>query len=342
MPGTLQGYNISSITAAVRMWFNDVAEEISNQLVYPQLGYTDHSPDTDEFTLEGLTGPTRAVLTGETEKYKEVDLYRGWPVTVKLHKLTASLSLSEESMHWILKAVNGGKQLSEVVSEDQLRETANSLNLGLDAEAADTFYLGFGATSSVNGGTGSVGTVGNSENLFQAHTLRKPGAATVRNTFSDNHWPLTSPYLSDGIDIMDRYRGPNDVEFNAVKNLRLIVAKGENRTTADRIVNSEYGPLGTDLGLNPSSKSSLSRKGINLDYVVSPHIPQATYELYWFLEDLDRAKRRLMMAVGWKPRLNSQEEVESGQKFNYGSAYFRTVKRSFEDTFGSTGTGNPI
>lgn len=320
---------------AVGALFDAAVAEQTQNLVYTQLGYGDFEPDSQSFEINGVAGPGYAKLTLEGQNYQANSKEKEFSVQVDLRKHTLELAVTEEVEHWLKKA-NSQKMINEIQSG--VEHAVNGLHGAIDLQASQVFHLGFGTTSPVN----SAGTVGNSEALFASHTLRKSGAAAVRNTFAsgDTERPLASDALTTAIEVMNRYRSHNDIELLPVKDLLLIVSK-ENAAKADQLLNSEYGPLVATLGQNPGGAKSLSRRGININYVVDPYTPSA-YSTYWFLVDKMRAKKRLKMAWGWRPRMVNQADPGTGQMKLWGSVFFRPTCHGWDHAFGSRGNSAAI
>ena len=335
-PMTSVGVFQDAASRAVGALFDAAVAEQTQKLVYPHLGMTDFEPDSQDFQINAVTGPGYATLTLEGQPYQSNTIEREPPVTVTLRKQTSELAVTEEAAHWLDKARAGGKMVSELSSK--VEHAVNALHGSIDREASQVHHLGFGTTGPVN----SSGTIGNSEALFANHTLSKSGAANVRNTFAsgDTHRPLASSALTDAIDIMNRFRGHNDIELLPVKDLLLVVSKN-NAAAADQLLNSEYGPLTDVLGQNPGGQKSLGRRGITINYVVDPYIPSAR-STYWFLIDKERAKRRWRMAWGWKPKMVNEPDPTTGQSKLLGSVYFRTSCHGFVHAFGSQGDSAAI
>lgn len=179
--------------------------------------------------------------------------------------------------------------------------------------------------------------------MFSSHSLRKPGASAVRNTFAsgDTHRPLSSDALRTGIDILNRYRGHNDVQLIPTKDINLVVPV-ELGATAHRIIKSDYGPDTANLGLNPSSESALASRGMKINYTVASYIP-AAYSTYWTLVAKDRAAKAWKMGWGWKPRVQEDDTKRSAGTLQFvGSTYFRPIALGWDWAFGSQGNNAAI
>lgn len=314
------------VDATVRALFNTAVDDQASELYYQSLGLTDYEPDVPEEVLNDLSGPTKAILGGEGQEYGVVTKVNGYSVTLKLRKYTFKLSFTEEDQHWLAKSASS-KRLTEI--RDAVSDAVLALNQRINEDACKVFYLGFGTTFL---------TVGNSEALFAAHTI-KVDASTQKNTFptGDTHRALGSQAIVDAISIMNRYKQHNGNQYLPVRSLKLVVAH-ENTATANKIIFSDYGPEVANLGLQQGSMSALAKRGISIEVTTAPDIPYA-YRNYWFLVDTKRAAKRAFMAWAWKPRLNQDTEYHNGTLQMYGSAFFGPVLKGWQWAFGSKGDG---
>jgi len=322
---TTTGTGQDIVDAGVRALFNLAKEEQSSQLYYQSLGFVDYEPDVPEEQLNSISGPGKGVLTIEGEQYGSNDKTRGYAVTAHLRKYTSELSWTDEDIHWLNKA-RSSKRAIDLVQMGS--EAVQALNQNINEDVCKVYYLGFGSTFL---------TVGNSESLYGAHTIRKTGA-TQRNDFgtASTHQAFDADALKSAIDIMNRFQGMNGIQLLKTRNLKLVVPT-ELEAVANQIIFSMYGPT-ANLSKNISSGEMLKRRGITIEVVVAPDIP-AAYSTYWFLVDMDRSKTRNFLAWGWKPKMAEMTELDKGTYKNESSVYFAPVVRGWQHTFASKGDG---
>jgi hypothetical protein len=324
------GFGTDIISAAVRALYNRALEEQSSELYYPKLGLTDYSPDVPAEQLSGITGPGKGVLTVEGVQFGSNTKTREYPVTLTLRKYTSELSWSEEDIHWLQKANESSKRAIDFRAMPS--QAVQSLNQNVNEDACKVFYLGFGTTFL---------SVGNSEALFGAHTIRATGATQYNNFGSGStEKALTAPALTEALQLMNRFKSQNGIQMLRVKDLKLIVPV-ELRATADQIIYSNYGPTNANLGLQTSSKDMLAKRGLSIEVVEAYDIP-STYSTYWFVTDMVRSAKRAFIGWAWKPRMNDVNDYRKGVFFNEASTLFGPVVQGWQHAFGSKGTGAAI
>ena len=91
------------IDAAVRGLFDQGKFDLSTTVYGPRLGFTQYEPDVPNEQLSTISGPGYGVLTVEGQQYSSNELYKGYPVTLKMQKFTSELRWTEEDIHWIQK-----------------------------------------------------------------------------------------------------------------------------------------------------------------------------------------------------------------------------------------------
>jgi hypothetical protein len=316
------------VDAAVRGLFDQGRLDLSATLYGPKLGFTQYEPDVPSEQLSTISGPGYGVVTVEGQQYGSNDLYRGYPVTLKMQKFSSELRWTEEDIHWIQKQPSS-KRASTFTSI--VKHAVNALNGNLNLEACKVYYLGFGTTNL---------TGGDSLALFTAsHTIRKTGG-TASNIFGDTHRALSASNFVDGVNLMNRFVNHNNVQMLPCKRVRLLVSV-ENAPLAQQILNSLYGPSNANLGLQTGSKEAFSGRGVDVDFMVLYDMPTG-YKNYWFVIDLDRAAELAWLAVGWMPRLNEETIIQKGQYVNEASAFFGYVFSGWQWAFGSIGSGNTV
>ena len=327
---TSTGLGQDIVSAAVRALYNRALEEQSSELYYQKMGFTDYSPDVPAEQLSGITGPGKGILTIEGVQFGSNTKTREYPVTLTLRKYTSELSWTEEDIHWLQKANESSKRAIDFRAMPS--QAVQALNQNINEDACKAYYLGF---------AGTFLTVGNSEYLFGAHTIRATGA-TQYNTFGSGSTQkaLSAPALTEAIQDMNRFKSQNGIQMLRVKSLKLIVPV-ELRATADQVIYSNYGPLTNALGLQTSSKDMLAKRGFSVEVVEAYDIP-STYSTYWFLVDTARASKRNFMAFAWKPRMNDVNDYRKGTYFNDASVLFGPVIQGWQHAFGSMGTGASI
>jgi hypothetical protein len=319
------GFGADIVSAAVRALYNRALQEQSSQLYYQELGLTQYSPDVPSEQLSGVTGPGRGVLTIEGQQFGSNAKTNEYPVTLVMRKYTSELSWTEEDIHWLQKANESSKRAIDFRSMPS--QAVQALNQNINEDACKVFYLGFGTTFL---------SVGNSEALFANHTLKN--GDTQKNTFptASGHLALSSSAVTQAISIMNRFKAQNGIQMLKCRNFKLIVAV-ENEPVAHQIKMSDYGPLNNNLGIQTSSDTALSARGITMDVVVARDIPSTTYSTYWFLVETQRAATRAFLGVAWMPRMNDVNDYRKGVYYNEASTVFGPVVQGWQWAFGSKG-----
>lgn len=320
---TTTGFAADVVSAAVRALYNQALSEQASELYYQALGLFDYEPDVPEEQLSEVTGPGKGILTIEGKQYGSNEKTKGYPVTLTLRKYTSELSWTEEDEHWLNKANSSSKRAIDFRLMPS--QAVQALNQNINEDAAKVFYLGFGTTFL---------SVGNSEALFGSHTIKKTGASQ-KNTFANNHLPLTSNNLTNALTLMNRFKAQNGNQMLRVKKIKLGVAT-ENEPDALKIIWSDYGPDNANLGLQTASIGALRKRSITIEVVTIPDIPSG-FSSYWFLSDMGRAVNRAFMAWGWRPRMNEIDEHRNGTFLNESSVFFGPVIQGWQWTFGSKG-----
>lgn len=324
---TTTGTGQDIVNAAVRAMYNRALEEQASELYYPTLGLTDYEPDVPSEIINGITGPGRGQITVEGEQFFSNTKQREFPVTLAMRYYTSELSWTDQDIHWLEKANASSKRAIDF--KNMPSQAVQALNQNINEDACKVFYLGFGTTFL---------TVGNSEALYQLHTLRVGGTQTnIISLGATVNPPLTNSAVSTAIDSqMNRFKAQNGNQELRCRKVTLIVAP-ENRTTAMQLKMSEYGPTNNNLGLQVTSPTLLAKIGLDLEVVVGMDIPTG-FSTYWFLVETNRARLRSFMAWGWKPKLNEHPDFRKGTWFNDASSLFGPIVQGWQHTAGSKGT----
>lgn len=326
---TTVGAFMDVVDARVRAMFDSYSEEQSSELYYKDLGLNDYEPDVPNEQMADVTGPGRGTITVEGEEYGSNSKVKGYPITVNLRKYTFDLEWTEEDVHWLAKQ-SKSKRTSELRESSQ--GAVNSLQQNINEDTAKVYYLGHGTTFL---------TVGNSEALFGAHTIRGTSETQYNNFGSGStHKALGASSLLEAIAIMNRFKAHNGIQIKRVKNLKLLVSP-EKIAEANKLIFSLYGPDNANLGLSQASREMLSKRKINIEAIEIPDFPSA-YATYWSLIDTERAKTRAFMAWGWKPRMKRDEKPSKGIFKEVGSTYFGPAIRGWQWAFGSKGDATSI
>ena len=326
---TTSGTFSAVIDAQVRAMFDSYAEEQANELYYKELGLVDYEPDVPAEKMDDVSGPSRGTITVEGEEYGANSKVKGYPVTVTLRKYTYDIEWTEEDVHWLAKQ-SSSKRTTELRNSAQ--GAMQSLQQNINEDTAKVFYLGHGSTFL---------TVGNSEALYGAHTIRGTGDTQYNNFGSGSTQKVLGPSsLLEAITLMNRFKAHNGGQLKRVKNLKILVPT-ELIATANRLIYSVYGPDTANLGLSSTSLDMLKKRKIMIEAVEVPDIP-SSYSTYWSLVDASRASNRAFMAWGWKPRMTRDEKASAGILKELGSVYFGPAIRGWQWTFGSKGTAAAI
>lgn len=326
---TTTGAFTDVVSAAVRALYDQAKLDLGNSLYGREL-VVDYSPDVPAEQLSSISGPGYGQLTIEGQQYGSNELFRGYPVTLAMRKYTSELQWTEEDIHW-LKKQPSSKRASTFNSI--VRGAVSALNGNINLDLAKVFYLGHGTTN-LTGGDGLA--------LFSgSHTIRKTGG-TQSNLYpsGDTHRAFTAANLVDALNIMNRFKGMNDVQMRPVRRFR-VVCSVELEPTVQQALNSLYGPTNANLGLQTGSAEAFAGRGVDAGYVVLPDIPYS-YRNYWSVVDLDRASEMLFYAKGWDPRMNDVTTFEKGTFKNEASTFFGYVFNGWQWVFGSQGSGAAI
>lgn len=318
------------VDAAVRGLFDQGKLDLSTKVYGPQLGATQYEPDVPSEQLSTISGPGYGVLTIEGNQYGSNELWKGYPVTLVLNKFTSELKWSEEDIHWIQKQPSS-KRASTFNSV--VKHAINALNGNLNLEACKVFYLGHGTTN-LSGGDGL-------SLINTSHTIRKDGSTQANNFGSgDTHRALTADNLVAAVNLMNRFKGMNGVQMLPCRRIRVVVAL-EKEPVVNQALNSLYGPLNANVGLQTASKEAFRARGVDIEPLVAWDTP-AAYKEYWTVIDLDRAAELFWLAVGWMPRMSDETEYEKGVYKNEASTLFGYVFSGWQWAFGSKGDGSAI
>ena len=156
----------------------------------------------------------------------------------------------------------------------------------------------------------------------------------------DTHRAFSASNLVDAVTLMNRYQGMNGVQMLPVKRIR-VLCSNETQPAVEQAINSLYGPINANLGLQTGSKEAFRARGVDIESKVLFDMPVA-YKNYWFLVDLDRAAEMTWLAKGWMPRMNDVTEYEKGIYKNEASAFFGYVFSGWQFAFGSKGDATVV
>lgn len=327
---TTRGSFSQVVDAAVRALYDQAKFDLSTSVYGPNLGFTQYEPDVPSEQLSSISGPGYGALTVEGQQYGSNELYKGYPVTLIMNKFTSELKWTEEDLHWLKKAPSSKRAIT---FNSIPKSAVNALNGNLNLEACKVFYLGFGTTN-LTGGDGLA--------LFSsAHLIRKDGS-TQANTFAvgDTHRAFSAANLVEAVNIMNRFKGMNNVQMLPVKRIRVLCSI-ELQPTVEQAINSLYGPANANLGLSTASKDAFRNRGVDIASQVLYDMPYA-YRNYWFVMDLDRASEMAWLASGWMPRMNDVTEYQKGIYKNEASTFFGYVFSGWQWVFGSKGDGSTV
>jgi hypothetical protein len=304
---------------------NEANDQISKELKYRSLGFTDYEPTFDNPSFSSISSVAEAVLTLEQQPYDMDDVIQGYDVSVRLKKYTKAIPISEETVHWIQK---GNKEKAQEF-RDVVTACANGLNLIVDKLAAKLIYLAH-TTTFQTGGDGVALAAYN-------HPSPDASVSVQRNIFAttEGNLPLSTPAIEKARQRMDRFYDLRGVQLIKARDLVLLIAT-EKEEEAKRILYSSGGPHTPNLGINPIATTYSGIK-----YEIVEHQPVA-YKEYWALASRERMKRSVYMVWGWKPRINSESEYRNGTLIKYGSVYVQPVFTDWRWAFFSKGDGSVI
>lgn len=316
------------VDASVRALYETAKFDLSNKVYGPNLGFTQYEPDVPEEKISSVSAPGYGSLTLEGQQYGSNELTKGYPVTLKMQKFTSELKWTEEDLHWLKKAPSSKRAIT---FNSIPKNAVLALNGNLNLEACKVFYLGFGTTN-LTGGDGYA--------LFTAsHTIRATGG-TQSNMFGDTHRAFTASNLVEAVTLMNRFQNMNGVQMLPVTRIR-VLCSNENQPAVEQAINSLYGPINANLGLQTASKEAFRARGVDIASQVLFDMPVG-YKNYWFVIDLDRAAEMAWLAVGWMPRMNDTTDFEKGIYKNEASSFFGYVFSGWQFAFGSIGNGAAV
>lgn len=321
---TTTGVFSDIVDPLVRTYFDYSKDDIFNQIDGNEL-FTEYEPDTPSEQIGGIAGAGYGTLTVEGQQYGSNELWKEYKRQITIRKYTSELKWTDIDEHWIAKGNAQKRQMTlDSIASNGLRPLIGNVN----RDIAKMFYLANGTT---------FFTGGNSEALVSAsHTIRKTGA-TQTNIITSNPG-LSTDAVQTGINQMNRFKGMNDVQLQKIRRLRLVVPV-ELEATALQIKDSLYGPSNALLGLQKSSETFMAKRGIDFGVITLPELP-SSYSTYWWLVDLDRAKNRLLLGWGWKPRMASKTNIENGTYQIDASTYFGPHATGWQFIAQSTGAGS--
>lgn len=327
---TTRGSFSQVVDAAVRALYDSAKFDLSNMVYGPALGFTQYEPDVPSEQISTISGPGYGVLTLEGQEYGSNELTKGYPVTLVMKKFTSKLKWTEEDLHWLKKAPSSKRAIDFT---SVTKNAVLALNGNLNLEACKVHYLGFGTTN-LTGGDGKA--------LYASdHPIRATGG-TQCNMFAvgDTHRAFSGSNLVDAVNIMNRFQGMNGVQMRPCSRIRVLCSL-EKQPTVEQALNSLYGPLNANLGLQTASKEAFRARGVDIESKPLYDMPIG-YKEYWFVIDLDRAAEMSWLANGWMPRMNDETEFSKGQYINNASVFFGYVFSGWQWAFGSKGDGTVV
>jgi len=314
------------VNASVRALFDHTKDSILSQ--YDGRGLvTEYEPDTNNEQLQAMASPGRGVLTLEGQQYAANQLYRDYPVTLRMNKYSSELAYTEEDLHWLKKA-NAQKRAMrfQSIASSGLDPLMGNIN----QKMAEFFYLGFGTTIFTGGDAKAL--------LASDHPIRKTGG-TQSNILS-TEYTLSANSLNLAVDELARFQNPSGIQLKKPRRLALVVPN-ELESDAYQIIDSLYGPGNANLGLHLTSQPILRRRGMDINVVTLPEIT-TTYSAYWWLVDLDRAVSRFFLAWGWQPRMAQDTITQNGTHTIDASTLFGITSLGWQWVIGSRGTGGAL
>lgn len=313
------------VTPAVVQIFDESNMQLSQELRYKKLGFSDYEPTFDEPSFSSISSVSEAVLTLEQQPYDQDDVVQGYDVSVKLKKYTKQIPISEETIHWIQK---GNKEKAQEF-QGVVKAASNSLNLIVDQLAAKPIYLAHTTTFQTGGDAVALAAYN--------HPSTDPNVSSQRNIFAttEGHLPLSPGAIEKARQRMDRFYDLRGVQLTKCRKLKLLIAT-EKEEEAKRILYSSGGPHTPNLGINP-----IATQYSGITYEVVDYQPVA-YKDYWALTCTERMERSVYMVWGWKPRLNSETEYRNGTLIKCGSVYVQPVFTDWRWGFFSKGDGSTI
>ncbi|MFA5695983.1 MAG: hypothetical protein WC917_00760 [Bacilli bacterium] len=324
-----------AVDASVRALFSEVSMQLSNELYYKEHGFSEYEPEIPEDKLSSVSGFGKGTLTVAGKQYGSNQRYKGYATSLVLRKYTSLIDYSEEDIHWLTKAPTA-KRVMEFRSS--VEGAVNALNANVNEDCAKTDYLGFGTTFLAPGDSVPI--------YDQAHPIRKSGTTAHPNTFytgfgaSTTNLAFDKNALVEAIQRMDRFLLNDATQMRKTRKLRILCSTEKAETVAQTLY-SMYGPTNAELGRQIGSKDFQSILGRTIDYAVIPDIPYA-YRNYWFVIDMERARKMRWLAWGWKPRLNEEREYQKGLSYNAGSVLFGPLISDWRYGFASKGDASVV
>ena len=317
---TFQDVVDSQIHSIVDLAAEQAAQEIEGRDLFSmyQVSATDEK-------LQGISGAGYGRLTLEGQQYAANQLWRDYPASITVRKYTSELTYTEEDVYYIEQMKKGGNATGAQLRLNSIASQAiPPLTGNINADIAKMFYLGFGST---------FFTGGDSQCLIDSdHPIRKTGS-TQSNTATKAFSPSE---LTTAVNAMNLFQGQNGRRLKPVRRL-CVVCHSNLLPTVQQALDSQYGPLNANLGLQTGSRAAFKGRGVEVSYLALTEIPVA-YANYWWVVDLDRAQNRFFLAYAWMPR-SAQETVPRNGTFAIDSStVIGPTALGWQWIYGSTGT----
>lgn len=313
------------VTPSVVSIFDEANIQLSKELRYKNLGFSDYEPTFDEPSFSSISSVAEAVLTLEQQAYDQDDVIQGYDVSVKLKKYTKQIPISEECVHWIQKGNKEKKQEFRGV----VTACSNALNLIVDQLAAKLLYLAHTTTFQTGGDAVALAAYN--------HPSPDSSVSVQRNIFNttEGHLPISTGAIEKARQRLDRFYDLRGVQLMKARDLVLLIAT-EKEEEVKRILYSGSGPHTPNLGVNPIATTYSGIK-----YEVVDYQPVA-YKDYWAMVSRERMTKCVYMVWGWRPRINAESQYRNGTLIKCGSVYVQPVFTDWRFGFFSKGDGSTI
>lgn len=290
--------------------WNEANSQISTKTEYSKLGFKEMDASVYETVIQNFTGFGIALPTGEAQPYNISDVEAAGYIALRPEKYTQSFKVTEEMIRF--------SRWDQVSTATQA--TMNSLNQRIDTNVAKILSDGF--TSTYFAGP-------NGEALFTATHAMKNAASqsnylgAIALTYDNLKLAaqmLDTQYDDQGVRLLNGHR-------------KILVVSQYSKHKAIEILKS----IGNPDTANRVNNVWMTLEG-EIELVVSNYTDQngaAAKKYNWFLIDSERASMMTRLLWGWKPRLNTENDIHNGTKEYDGSVYFKVGWSSFQWAVGS-------
>lgn len=304
----------------------EILNEITQESQYRKFPFKTWQLETTSDAMSSLSSLGPGVLTIEGQTYGNAIKYQGYKKAFVVRKYTLDEPYTEELQYFIDRK----REMGALELDDKIRGIMEGLDLNIEQDFAKVFYLGAGTTFITGGDSKAL--------IASDHPSTNPSVAAQSNIITvggTTNVVLAPESARQAFIQLDRFKMNSGTLVKPSTN-KAIIASRQLLETAFRIKSSEYGPDTANLGFGVVSPTITKEVGYSFKVLPLHHMPDA-YANYWFVVDLDKMKRMLVMAKMWDPRLNPELMTLSGVKHFFGSTIFGWNPVDWRWIAGSTG-----